>query len=182
MFNEYRDDDYEVTDKTGWLPVWWMMILYGTVAFSIVYIIYMHGIAGWSQEQQYEEEVALYKKLHPEVVAQLNDDGSNPLRGDSKAIAEGEKIYQQYCAACHKPDLSGIVGPNLKDNQWLHAENGVMTDKIVYNLIMEGISENQIKQNPPKGPMPAHKNSLGSAKILQVMAFLAAQNPSLQPK
>lgn len=177
MSNEYRDDDYEIQENRGWLPGWWMLILYGTIIFSIVYGIYMHGIAGWSQEQQYQKEVALYKKLHPEVAAKLNDDGSNPFRGDAKAIQEGEKHYNTYCAACHNKDMSGIVGPNLKDDKWLHGN----TDEEIFNLIMNGISAENLKQNPPKGPMPAHKDSLGAKKVLEVMAYIASKNPTLLP-
>ncbi len=178
MNNEYRDDDYEIYENRGWLPGWWMLILYGTIIFSIIFSVYMHGIAGWSQEQQYQEEVALYKKLHPEVIAQLNDDGSNPLRGDSVAIKEGEKTYNTYCAACHGRDMAGIVGPNLVDTLWLHGN----TDKVIYELIMNGISTENLKQNPPKGPMPAHKDSLGAKKVLEVMAYVASKNSSLLPK
>ncbi len=177
MNNSYRDDEYEINENRGWLPGWWQLILYGTIVFSIVFSIYMHGIAGWSQEKQYAEEVALYQKLHPEVVVKLNDDGSNPLRGNPDAIASGEKIFQANCAVCHKADMTGLVGPNLVDKQWLHGD----TDVVVYNLIMEGISAEQLKQNPPKGPMPAHKNSLGSKKVLEVMAYLASKNDSLKP-
>lgn len=178
MSKEYRDDEYQIQEGRGWLPGWWMLILYGTVIFSIVFSIYMHGIAGWSQEQQYQEEVALYKKLHPEVAAKLNDDGSNPFRDNSTAIAEGEKTFNTFCAACHNKDLSGIVGPSLKDDVWLHGNK----DAEIFNVIMNGVSAENLKQNPPKGPMPAHKDSLGAKKVLEVMAYIASKNKTLLPK
>jgi len=35
------------------------------------------------------------------------------------------------CAACHKPDLGGLVGPNLTDAQWLH---GCAIDDVVTSI------------------------------------------------
>ena len=32
--------------------------------------------------------------------------------------AEGKKIYDQFCLACHKPNGGGLVGPNLTDEYW----------------------------------------------------------------
>lgn len=177
-FNEYPDDE-EIREGRGWLPTWWTVMLWLGFAYALVYGVYMHGVAGWSQEKQYADEVALYEQEHPVVQVSLNADGSNPYRGDAQAIERGMKTYQGVCAACHKLDMSGLVGPNLKDAAWLHGA----TDAAIFDVVMNGrVQQSEWKQNPPKGPMPPHKNSLGAASVLEVMAYLASQNATLKPQ
>lgn len=173
-----QNDEQEIITNRGWLPTWWMLLFYGSIVFSIGYVAYMHGVAGWSQGKQYGEEVADFDKNFPSQTAKLNDDGSNPFRGDAAAIAAGQKTFDGLCAACHKADMSGLVGPNLVDAAWLHGS----TDKEVYRVILEGVTVEKALQNPVRGAMPAHKTSLGSKKIMEVMAYIASRSPSLRAK
>ncbi|MCE9596745.1 MAG: c-type cytochrome [Spirochaetia bacterium] len=173
-----QNDDQEIITNRGWLPTWWMLLFYGSIVFSIGYVVYMHGIAGWSTTRQYKEEVADFDKNFPSQTAKLNDDGSNPFRGDAAAVAAGQKTFDGLCAACHKVDMTGLVGPNLIDATWLHGA----TDREVYQVILEGVPIEKALQNPARGAMPAHKTSLGSKKILEVMAYVASKNPTLRVK
>ncbi len=174
---EFQDND-EISEGRGWLPAWWVWLMYGGFIFAVVYVVYMHGVVGWSQSGQYQGEIADYEKAHPQAVVALTDDGKNPFRGDAAAIERGNKTFQGFCAVCHKPDGTGLVGPNIVDATWLHGG----TDREVFALVMEGIPADKLLQNPPKGPMPAHKNSLGQKKILEVLAYLASINPNLKEK
>ena len=56
---EYQDAD-EIREGRGWLPAWWIWLMYAGFAYALVYVIYMHGIAGWSQEKQYAEEIVAF--------------------------------------------------------------------------------------------------------------------------
>lgn len=176
--NEFHDDDYEIKEERGWLPQWWMILFYGTVAFSLVFAVYLHGVAGWSQEKQYADEVMAHEKRFPQVVAELTKDGVNPFRGDAAAIASGEREFMGLCATCHKADMTGLIGPSLVDREWLHGS----TDREVFAVIMDGIPAEKLRQKPPKGVMPDNKNNLGAKKVLEVMAFLASKNQSLKAK
>lgn len=42
--------------------------------------------------------------------------------GDASADGEvdGHQVFQTYCVACHGADMTGLVGPNLIDDEWLH--------------------------------------------------------------
>ncbi len=175
--NEYLDEGIP-EDERGWLPAWWSWLGIGAVIFSIGFAIIMHGILGWSQEQQYAEEVALHEQLHPQqAVVELNEDGSNPFRGDAEAIAAGEKTFAATCAVCHGKDMGGLVGPSLVDNVWLHGN----TDEKVFDVVMNGVDADNLLQDPPKGPMPAHNQSVGAKRVLEVLAYIASKNPSLKP-
>jgi len=176
-FNEYRDDE-EIHENRGWLPTWWMILFWGAIVVSGIYAVYTHGIEGWSAAKQYSSEVAAFEKLHPPRAAELTADGANPYRGDTEAIERGKKTYESLCGACHKVDLSGLVGPSLSDAAWLHGS----TDKEVFAVVMEGVTVEKARQVPAKGAMPAHKNSLGPAKVLEVLAYVASKNGSLKVK
>ncbi|TGK37425.1 cytochrome C [Leptospira gomenensis] len=156
------------------MPEWWKWIFVICVVFAIGYSIYFHKYSQWGQEVAYENEVKEHETKFPKAVEIQSDDGSNPLRGNAQAIAEGEKLFKTVCAACHGPTGQGLVGPNLVDAEWIHGT----TDLEVYNTIMKGITVEKTKLG--RGPMPPHENSLGGEKVYQVMAWLASQNPSLK--
>ncbi|RME90653.1 MAG: cytochrome C [Candidatus Hydrogenedentota bacterium] len=173
------DDSSEIKENQGYIPKWFSILFGGTIVFGIVYSIWLYA-SGWTQEKQYREQVKAAQINEPQktTVVGLTEDGVNPFRGDKEAIAKGQQTFATICAACHKADATGLVGPNLVDNKWLHGN----TDKEIFHVIMEGVPADKALQKPPKGPMPPHKASLGAKKVLQVMAWLADKNPSLKPK
>lgn len=180
-FGNIDPDTEEIKDNRGWLPTWWMWLLYGAIIYSVGYIIYMHGIVGWNQHTQYQNEVKAVEKMKEAAGGEqlaLTSAGVNPLRGDEKAIAAGKDTFQNGpCAACHLKDATGSTGPDLTDATWLHGN----TDKKVFNVIVNGVSVDEVKQKPSKGPMTAH-GFLGNEKILQIMAWIAEINDTLEPQ
>lgn len=154
------------------MPPWYVVSFIGTMIFGMLYLVYYHVLTDWNQAGQYERQVAAHIEEFPPVEAAGAGEGEsqgNPFAGDAAAIAAGEATYQAICAACHKADASGLIGPSLADATWLHGSD----EATIYNVIMEGrMQADQWKQNPPKGPMPAHKASLGSKKVWEVIAYL----------
>ena len=180
-FNAY-DDSADIKENRGYVPLWFSVLFYGSIIIGTVYGLSYHFIYDWSQKKEYAAEVESYQKEKPAeataLAVELSVDGTNPLRGDKVAIAEGEKTFKNACAACHGMTATGVVGPNLVDKDWLHGN----TDKALYTVIMEGVTAENAKQKPYKGPMLAHKASLGAKKVLEVMAWLAEINPSFKAK
>ncbi|MEG0226510.1 MAG: cytochrome c, partial [Comamonas sp.] len=82
--------------------------------------------------------------------------------------ANGERIYQNACAVCHEagsgPTLFGAK-PLLALNTNLHAAT---PDNLV-QVILHGI---QSPANEALGHMPAFKDSLDDAQILDLTAYL----------
>lgn len=150
------------------MPKWYSISFVISMIIGLLYFGYYHLIDDFKQETQYQEEVALYDKEHPKKVQSLDASSGNPYNKDAKAIIEGEKIFTTTCAACHKADATGLVGPDLTDAVWLHGK----TESEVHTVIMEGLMGEMILQNPPKGPMPAHKVSLGSDNAWKVVAWM----------
>jgi cytochrome c oxidase cbb3-type subunit III len=74
-------------------------------------------------------------------------------------IAQGEQVFQTNCAACHKPDLTGEVGPNLIDDEWIHG--GQLED--ILEVVNNGV---------PGKAMIAWGPVLGDEGVQQVSAFV----------
>jgi cytochrome c oxidase cbb3-type subunit 3 len=72
------------------------------------------------------------------------------------------------CAPCHKEDLSGNIGPNLKRQIWLHG--GHPTE--IVKTITEGV--------PAKG-MLTWGPILGRKKITEVAAFVLSFHKKGEP-
>ena len=56
--------------------------------------------------------------------------------GQKKKVNEGQKIYTQYCLACHQEDGSGVpnMNPPLRKSDW------VVGDKTkLINVILKGL-------------------------------------------
>jgi len=79
----------------------------------------------------------------------------NPFPGDATAIAAGQQVYNENCAACHAADLSGDIGPELTGMSGY-------TEEDLYEILYNGI---------PDGGMPGFA-SLGSEKVWQLVNFL----------
>jgi len=159
------------------LPTWYTISFIGTIIFAVVYIIYYHFATDWSQAKQYQNEVKAHVEVYGAPQTATVAGGGNPLRGNAAAIAAGETVFKQNCAACHKADATGLIGPNLTDATWLHGG----TEAEIFNTVMNGIDAQHTKQNPSKGPMPSWKAALGAEKVHQVMAWLESSFKNIQP-
>ena len=95
-----------------------------------------------------------------EAVASFHETGENPYAGDERAISDGKRIYGRWCQACHLPDGSGRIGPNLNDDQWKYARTG--TDVGQFEIVYAGGA----------GAMQAFGTRLSQDEILQVIAFV----------
>lgn len=95
-----------------------------------------------------------------DAVRRFHETGENPYLGDPDAIAEGKRHYQRYCQACHLPDGTGRIGPNLVDEVFKYPRNG--TDVGYFETIYGGAA----------GAMQAFGNRLGQDEILAVIAYI----------
>ena len=86
---------------------------------------------------------------------------------DKVSLAEGKKVYDLNCFACHGSQLEGTIGPNLTDNAWVYG--GKTRD--IYNTIANGASKGMI----------AWKDNLSEEQILQVTSYIESLNGSNPP-
>ncbi|MCB0343152.1 MAG: c-type cytochrome [Bdellovibrionales bacterium] len=73
-------------------------------------------------------------------------------------VARGEEIYKKNCSGCHGPDAKGLVGPNLRDGEWMHGE-GSLED--IAKVVAGGVNA-----------MPAWLAPLGESGVEDVTVFV----------
>jgi cytochrome c oxidase cbb3-type subunit 3 len=167
MPHEY--DGIQEYDKR--LPNWWLWTLYGAIAFAIGYWAILHW---WRLGGDPGEKVVARIEANALAAAQkagtLSDDQVWAMSRSANVIADGKTVFLSNCASCHQPDLTGKIGPSLKDEIWIH---GGAPSNLV-KVVTEGVAA---KGMPTWGPI------LGRNKITEVVAFILShhQPPAAQP-
>lgn len=167
------DHDYDgIKELDNVLPPWWVYLFYATIFFSVVYLIRFHIVKEYDQDSEFatemaiaQAEVAKYKTIAPDVT---NVDNV-VLITDAADLAKGKALYESSCAACHRADGGGGIGPNLTDDHWILG-GGI---KNVFNTIMEGGREG-------KGMVP-WKATIKPADIQKIASYvlsLSGTNPA----
>ncbi|WP_404361993.1 cytochrome-c oxidase, cbb3-type subunit III [Marinobacter sp.] len=135
------------------LPKWWFYLFLGTVIFSLGYLALYPGLGnfqgflGWSQHNQWEEEVQLADARYGEIYARYGDVAIPELAGNEDAMQMGQRLFANHCAVCHGSAARGAIGfPNLTDDAWLYG--GKPED------IVETLNNGRQGNMPAKGFMP----------------------------
>lgn len=135
------------------LPAWWLGLFYFGIIFGIGYTVHYHMIADRSQAGEYDAEVAAAAVTWPAPSAE------ELLAATPEDIEKGAEIYASTCVGCHGADLTGGIGPNLTDAEWIHGSS------------LEDINKTVTDGVPDKG-MLAWGPILGPQKVAQVSAFI----------
>jgi len=115
--------DYDgIKELDNKLPPWWVYSFYACIIFSVIYLVRFEIMDGDTQEMELKKEMAQAKIEVNEYLKNapdLMDEKSVTLLTDKAALEEGKSIYTTNCAACHRADGGGQIGPNLTDNYWI---------------------------------------------------------------
>lgn len=117
------DHDYDgIKELDNNLPPWWVYLFYGCIVFAAVYFVRFEVLDGDNQEMELTKElaqakidVAEYMKTAPDLM----DEKSVTLLTVPADLAIGKTIFMTNCAACHRADAGGQIGPNLTDDHWI---------------------------------------------------------------
>jgi len=158
------DHDYDgIKELDNNLPPWWVYLFYGCIVFAAIYLVRFEIMGGDDQEMELKKEmakakieVAEYMKTAPDMM----DEKSVTLLTDAASLAEGKEIFTSNCAACHRADGGGQIGPNLTDDQWILG-GGI---KILFHTITNGGRDG-------KG-MIAWKGTLKPKEIQKVSSYI----------
>jgi len=165
---EHTFDGIQEYDKR--LPNWWLWTLYGAIIFAAAYWFYYHFPAepetSFQRVDRTMNEIAV--AAAKSSGSELTDDQLWTMSKDSTTVQAGALTFQTTCASCHMPDLSGKIGPNLKDNLWIHG--GKPTE--IIHTITTGVAA---KGMPTWGPV------LGPTKINEVAAFILSYHSPSDP-
>ena len=157
--------DGDIAEGNNPLPNWWLYLFWLTAIFAIVYLIFypgagnLTGMLGWSQTEQYEQEVAAAEERYGNVFASFADVPLGELVGDPDAVRLGRNIYMNYCSTCHGSDARGAKGfPNLTAGVWLYGGDPATIEATI--------------TNGRNGVMPALGAALGEDGLNDVVAFV----------
>lgn len=144
------------------IPTWFTTAFLLTILFSAVYL-YRYHVARTAPLQLEELKIAMAKadaehEAYLATAASSIDENNVAVMtgGDLEA---GKKVFTTLCAACHKADGGGLVGPNLTDDYWLHG--GRLQD--IFKTVKYGV--------PAKG-MISWKEQLTPQQMAQVSNYI----------
>ncbi len=161
-FRPHTYDGIREYDKK--LPNWWLMTFYGAIIFSVgYYACYEWWKALPDQAAVVASEMARIETEKLASTAALSDDSLWLMSRNTAFVESGRATFMANCASCHKPDLTGAIGPNLVDKVWIHGG----TPMQVYATITAGVP---IKGMPTWGPI------LGTKKMTEVAAFIMSHH------
>jgi cytochrome c oxidase cbb3-type subunit III len=166
--------DENIRELNNPLPMWWLWLFILSLVFSAVYLVVYPGLGSyegtfdWSQENQYDKEVAAAEERYGPMFAQYGAMEVSELVNDAKAMSIGRSLFANYCSQCHGSTAQGARGfPNLTDGAWLY---GGEPEAIEFSIM-----------NGRSGVMPALAPALGAdldAMISYVMALPDGQDTS----
>lgn len=160
--DDLLDHDYDgIQEYDNPLPRWWLMILYGSIAWALFYVPWYHFGPGPLAAEEYAEELKAAGEgegAAPRSVTFTAEELKAAV-ADAAKVAEGKKVFDTNCVACHTATGAGLVGPNLTDEFWIHG--GSLVD--IARVVTDGV--------PDKG-MIAWKTQLSSAQIVGVTAYI----------
>ncbi len=84
-------------------------------------------------------------------------------------VAEGATLFQGagICAACHGPDGTGLTGPDLTDDEWLHSDGSYES---IVERILAGVPADSSKSGIPM--LPKGGSQLTDAQVRLVAAYV----------
>lgn len=166
-----KDHSYDgIQELDNPLPDWWLFTFLATIIFAFLYYIHYEFSGGQTIAQELKEDLAMIdtqRKQNP--VPADSEDELMKLLSSAAIQEEGKVVYAAKCAACHGPQLQGLIGPNLTDDFWIHG-----TGKLgeIAAVIRKGVLD--------KG-MPPWEGQLKDAEIKAVTVFVSSQRGTSPP-
>ncbi len=146
------------------IPPWFTTAFLLTILFAAGYIYRYHiAKAAPMQVEEFTNAMAMAELEHDEYLktqaSSIDENNVEVLTGAE--LDAGKKTFVMLCAACHKTDGGGLVGPNLTDEYWIHG--GSMKD--IFKTVKYGY--------PDKG-MISWKEQLSPLQMAQVCSYILA--------
>jgi cytochrome c oxidase cbb3-type subunit 3 len=167
------DHDYDgIKELDNNLPPWWVYLFYASIVFGVVYMVRFEILGADNQEMELKKEIAQakievaeYMKTAPDMM----DEKTVTLLTEAGDLAAGKEIYNTNCAACHRADGGGQIGPNLSDEHWILG-GGI---KNIFHTLVNGGRDG-------KG-MISWKGTLKPKEMQKVASYVISLNGSNPP-
>ena len=157
--------DENIHELNSPLPRWWLHLFNITIIFALIYLVFFPGLGnfagklGWTQEGQYEAEIAAAEAMQEAVFAPFREMSPEELIADQKAREIGGRLFGNNCAMCHGSDGRGAKSfPNLADNDWLYGDS--------FDQVLTSITNGRMGLMTPFGAV------LGEAGTKEAVAYV----------
>jgi cytochrome c oxidase cbb3-type subunit 3 len=145
-------------------PSWWTYFFLITVGFSAIYMfVTLAGGDQLSPASFYVRDATEQMKSQYGQLGDVKPDAKTILRlaNDPKWVRVGESLFKSNCVSCHGVDGSGMTGPNLTDEAYLHVKK---VDDLA-DVVING------RKN---GAMPAWNQRLQPVEQVLVSSYVAS--------
>lgn len=128
---------------------------------------------GWTSQAQLAQQTAANTSRLDATFQRLGGYSIEQLAGDHQALAMGEVLFRDNCAACHGRNAKGnqlLGAPNLADHDWLYGGDG----QAIQTSILDG----------RRGVMPAWGTQFGDAGVENLANYVLtlAAHPMRRPR
>ncbi|MDI1475940.1 cbb3-type cytochrome c oxidase N-terminal domain-containing protein [Polyangium sp. y55x31] len=152
-----------ILEADNHLPRWWLMTLYGAIAFSALYWMGYEAFKMLpSPREAYAVEQAKAAAAEAEKLKAMgaaSDENLVAMAKNVAAASEGKEVFTKNCVSCHAANGGGGIGPNLTDGAWLHGGKPMQ----VYATIKDGYV---------KGGMPGWGALIGEERVRLAAAYV----------
>jgi cytochrome c oxidase cbb3-type subunit 3 len=157
--------DETIHELNSPLPRWWLHLFNITIVFALIYLAFFPGLGnfagklGWTQENQYEAEMAAAEAAQEQVFSRFREMMPEQLIADTEANEIGGRLFGNNCAMCHGSDGRGAKSfPNLTDDDWLYGNS--------FDQVMTSITAGR------QGVMTPFGAVLGEDGVRNVVAYV----------
>jgi cytochrome c oxidase cbb3-type subunit III len=157
--------DGDLAEYNNPMPRWWLYLFYGTVAFSIAYLVLFPGLGGfagllgWSQGGQWRAQTEAAARSDYAEFGRFGAMTVAELERDPAALHIGRNLFNNNCTTCHGSDARGAKGfPNLTRPRYKWGHDA---DSVVATI-----------GGGREGVMPAWQDTLGTDGVEQVAAYV----------
>jgi cytochrome c oxidase cbb3-type subunit III len=164
--------DGDLRERNNPMPRWWLILFYLTIGFAFLYFLLYpaigRGVLGWSEDRQYDEEIARAQREYAPLYASYAGRSILDLSRDPKALALGRSLFANTCINCHGSDARGAPGfPNLTEKERLYGDSP--------DAILQTIAHGR------EGIMPPLGAALGTQGVDDVIDYVLSLNGQPQP-
>lgn len=160
------DHDYDgIREYDNPLPTWWLWTFFLTIIFAFIYFVHYQFGGGATLQDELVVAMANLEKAaaqHAPAITETEDQLAEAMKAP-QMMELGATAYTGKCAACHGPELGGLIGPNLTDKFWI---NGKGTRLDIAHLIRKGV--------PEKG-MPPWETLLSREEVYGLTAYILSK-------
>ncbi len=138
MSNQKYEGNRKSNNK---IPILFKSIFIGTIIFAIVYFAYYEisnfGFSHMQGHNMMNNRTVVVPKEEPTKTGSVLNENTLTVLTDKLSLERGNEIFNTNCAACHRVDAGGLIGPNLTDDYWING--GGM--KNIVRVIANGVPE-----------------------------------------